>query len=245
MNTYTFQDNDLLLDTLPAERSYVLRIRDLSAEDKPREKLIKHGPSVLSTAELLAVLLNTGTRKEGVLEMAARTIKEYGEKSLINQVNVEQMAKDLNIPTMKAAQIVACSELGRRFYKRNSLGPAVIRTSKDVYNYLRDMQNLSKEHLRGIYLNTHHRVIHDEVISIGTINSNLVHPREVFKPAVEYGAVAVILAHNHPSGTTKPSQADIEITRQLVTAGKILGINLLDHVIITRNKFASIEVDYH
>ena len=106
------------------------------------------------------------------------------------------------------------------------------------------MRNLPKEHLRGLYLNSHNRVIRDEVISIGTINSNMIHPREVFRPAIESNAAAVILAHNHPSGEVTPSEEDIEITKQLVQAGKIMGISLLDHVIITKDAFASISANH-
>ena len=106
------------------------------------------------------------------------------------------------------------------------------------------MHSLPKEQFRGIYLDTHNRVIHDEVISIGTINTNIVHPREVFRPALEYGSVAVVLAHNHPSGIVTPSTADIEVTKQLVQAGRIIGIHVLDHVIITKDGFQSIAIDY-
>ncbi len=244
MNTYTLKDNDIVVEGTTNIREYVLKIRDLPADDKPREKLMKLGPGMLSISELLSVVLNVGTRKEGVLGMSARITKEYGEKSIVAELNPSKMAKDLDIPVVKACQIVACGELGRRFYQKGSGGLAVIRTAKDVYDYLSDMRNLPKEHLRGIYLNTHNRVIHDEVISIGTINSNLVHPREVFRPAIEYGAVAIVLAHNHPSEVVKPSSMDIEITEQLIAAGKIIGINVLDHVIITKNKFMSISANY-
>jgi DNA repair protein RadC len=245
---YVLRDNDLFLvdesSALPkkAEKKYILR--EMPAEEKPREKLLRHGPSALSIQELVAIVLGTGTVKEDVLEMSNRVIKEYGERSLSSHINPKVMAKDLNIPLVKAVVISACAELGRRFFEKNTMGPAVIRTAADVYKYVQDMKNLPKEHLRGIYLNTHHRVIHDEVISIGTINSNIIHPREVFKPAVEYGAAAVILVHNHPSGSVKPSTADIEVTKQLIEAGKVLGINLVDHVIITSSGYASIEANY-
>lgn len=106
------------------------------------------------------------------------------------------------------------------------------------------MRDLPKEHLRGLYLDSHYRLIHDEVISIGSLTSNIIHPREVFRPALEYSASAVILAHNHPSGVPKPSEADLAITRQIVEAGKILGISLLDHVIVTKAKFESIPAEY-
>ncbi|GMQ95422.1 MAG: DNA repair protein RadC [Patescibacteria group bacterium] len=242
METYVVRDNDLILDD--QDKHYVLKIRDLPSEEKPREKMLKYGPVVLSVQELLAIVLNVGTKKEGVLEMTSRVIKEYGEKSLASQTNPESMAKDLDIPIVKATQIVACAELGRRFFQKNGAGATVIRTAKDVFSHVKDMRELPKEHLRGIYLNAHHRIIHDEVISIGTVNSNIIHPREVFKPALEYSAVAVVLVHNHPSGITKPSDADKEVTKQLVEAGNILGINLLDHVIVTKNKFRSIAIDY-
>ena len=129
-------------------------------------------------------------------------------------------------------------------YQKSDSGFKTIRTAKDVFEHCQDMRNLPKEHLRGIYLNTHHRIIHDEVISIGTINSNIIHPREVFRPAIEYNAVALVLVHNHPSNEAQPSAEDIEITRQLIEAGKLIGINILDHVIITRNEFISIDAKY-
>jgi DNA repair protein RadC len=106
------------------------------------------------------------------------------------------------------------------------------------------MKNLSKEQLCGLYLDTHNRVIHQEIISIGTINTNIVHPREVFKPALEYGAVAVVLAHNHPSGIPEPSAADIEVTKQLVEAGRIVGIHLMDHLVIGKEGFTTVHVEY-
>jgi len=243
VKNYTLQDNDLVLDN--PERQYVLRVRDMSTEDKPREKLIKFGPEPLSSNELLAIILNVGTKKEDVMNMVSRIFKEYGDKNLINQTNPKVLEKELGIPLIKACQIVACFALGKRFFQKENKTSATIRTAKEVYNYLKDMRDLPKEHLRGIYLNSRYKVIHDEVISIGTLTSNIVHPREVFKPALEYSATAVILAHNHPSGSTKPSTDDILVTKQLIETGKILGVELLDHIIITKNSFASIKADYH
>lgn len=248
MNThkYMLRDTDLLITSGSEnqDRKYVLRVRDLPNEDKPREKLLALGPTILSSNELLAIVLATGTKKEGVLEMSKRVVKEYGERVLSRQSNPAQMAADLDIPLTKAIQIVACAELGKRFFEHNPTTAAMLRTAKDVYQYLQDMRTLPKEHMRGLYLNAHFKLIHDEVISIGTINSSLIHPREVFKPGIEYGAAAVILAHNHPSGVVEPSAADIEVTRQLVAAGKLIGIHLIDHVIIGPNSFKSISVEY-
>lgn len=240
---YTFKNNEIILDNV--DKRYFLKIRDLPEEEKPREKLIKHGASVLSTSELLAVVLNTGTKKEGVLEMSNRIIKDYGEGGLMTQKNPKDLSKDLDIPIGKSLQIVAFAELGRRFFAKNNSSFPVIRTAKEVYEYTRDMQNLSKEHLRGLYLNAHYKVIHDEVISIGTVDANIIHPREVFKPAIEHSAVALILVHNHPSGMCDPSVADINVTKQIIEAGKVLGVDLIDHIIVTKENFISIPVKYN
>lgn len=240
---YTLQDNDLVLDN--QGKRYVLRLRDLPLEDKPREKLIKYGPSVLSINELLAIVLNVGTKKEEVMAMTNRILKEYGEKAIINQTDPKKVMEALDIPLVKSCQVIACFELGRRFFQTNKGRPVTLRTAKQVYEYLKDMRDLPKEHLRGLYLNSHYRLLHDEVIAIGSVTANIIHPREVFKPALEFSASAVILAHNHPSGNTKPSESDIQITKQIIEAGKILGIDLLDHVIIAKNKFVSVPADYN
>ena len=240
---YVMQNYDAILDD--SGKRYHLKIRDLPEEEKPREKLLKHGPSVLSTSELLAVILNNGTKKEGVLEMSERVIKDYGEGGIMSQKNPSVLSKDLDLPIGKSLQIVACAELGRRFFSKNDSALPTIRTAKEVYEYVRDMQNLSKEHLRGIYLNAHYKVIHDEVISIGTVDANIIHPREVFKPAIEHSAVALILVHNHPSGTTSPSKQDLAVTGQLIEASKLIGVDLIDHIIVTKNSFKSIPLKYN
>jgi DNA repair protein RadC len=242
MQTYAIRPNIKFLDK--TYREYPLTIHDLPSEDKPREKLIQSGPEALGIKELLAVILVTGTTKENILEMSDRLIRDYGEKSILSELNPDKLSKELDIPMVKACQIVACGELGRRFYDRSESGFVTIRNAKDVFNHLQDMRNLPKEHLRGLYLNSHNRILRDEVISIGTVNSNMIHAREVFRPAIECNAAAVVLAHNHPSGEVTPSKEDVDITADLVRAGKILGISILDHVIITKDSFASVNVDY-
>ncbi len=242
MPTYVIPKTARVLDR--SFREYVLTIHDLPSEDRPREKLTTQGPEALSIQELLAVVLTTGTTKEDVVEMSHRIIREYGEKSILAERDVTKLSKDMDIPIGKAGIIVAVGELGRRMYDRTQSGFTVIRSAADAYAYLQDMRNLPKEHLRGLYLNSHNRLIRDEVISIGTINSSIIHPREVFRPAIECNAAAVVLAHNHPSGEAKPSDEDVEITAQLVQAGKILGITILDHVIITRDTFTSVGANY-
>lgn len=225
-------------------RQYVLRVRDLPEENKPRERLMNEGVAALSMQELLAIVLVSGNTKEGVLEMSQRTIREYGTNALLNHVDPQALSADLDIPIVKACQVVAVGELGRRLYKKNDRGLSTIRNAQEAYEYLKDMHSLPKEQMRGIYLDTHNRVIHDEVIAVGTINSNVTHPREVFRPALQYNAAALILAHNHPSGIAEASRADIEVTQQLVSAGKMIGVHVLDHIIVTADGFISIEADY-
>lgn len=239
---YNLTLNDLIMDNF--DKKYILRVKDMPSEDRPREKMIELGGSALTSQELLAVMLTTGTKKEEVMIMANRILKDYGEKAIAMQTDPKTVAKEFDIPLIKACQIVACFELGRRFFKEAKIGLAVIRTAKQAFEYLKDMRNLPKENLRGIYLNSHFRVIHDEIISVGSMTANIVHPREVFKPAIEHGAVALIVAHNHPSGSVKPTQSDIDVTDQLIKAGKILGIDLLDHIIIAKNKFVSVPGSY-
>jgi len=242
---YAQIDGDLVLDTPNADKAYVLRVRDLPADEKPREKLMKHGSAVLSIAELLAIILNVGTKKEDVLAMSRRLVKEYGDNVIVNQKDPRKVSEFFGIPITKACQLVACFELGRRLFKAaDGRKPVIIRTASQVFEYLKDMRTLPKEHLRGLYLDSHYQLIHDELISIGTLTSNIVHPREVFRPALEFSAAAVILAHNHPSGIPKASEADMAITRQIVEAGKVLGIGLLDHVIIAKTKYESVGVEY-
>lgn len=221
-------------------KPYRLTIRDIPHEQKPREKLLREGPALLSIAELWAVILNLGTKREDIITMSNRILKEYGERSITRETNPKKLAADLSIPIGKASQIVAVVELGKRLFERNPTGAKIIRTAHDVYEYTKGMRDLPKEHLRGIYLNSHYKVIHDEIISIGTIDANIIHPREVFRPALEYTAAAVILVHNHPSGNLEPSTDDITITHQLISASKLLGIDLIDHVIVSEQGFKSI-----
>jgi DNA repair protein RadC len=234
---YKFRDNDLIMHEV--ETPYVLRFRDIPDEDKPREKLLSSGVKNLSVAELMAVVLGVGTSKEDVLAMAKRITREYGEKALVNELDPQTLAAALEIPLTKACQVVASFEIGRRYFAKQP-GTVYIRQSKQAYDYLKDMGNLRKEQLRGLYLNSRYQVIHEEVISIGSLTANIVHPREVFQPALEHGAIAVILAHNHPSGRINPSQADITITQQLIKAGEILGIDVVDHLIITATRHVSL-----
>lgn len=242
---YTMKDNDIILvHGQHATKQYIGRIKDLPEQEKPRERLIEHGPTVLSAQELLAIVLGVGTKKEEVLTMASRIFKEYGDKNVIHQTDPRILASELDLPIGKACQIVACFALGRRFFRKTN-GVFYVRSAEDAYTYLAEMRSLPKEHFRGLYLNSRYQLIHDEIISIGTLTSNVVHPREVFRPALQYNAAVIIIAHNHPSGDTTPTKADLAVTKQLIEAGKIVGIDILDHIIIGKENFTSIEANYN
>lgn len=236
---YAVIDNDLLFTE--SEHQYVLRVKDLPEDERPRERLLKTGATSLSIPELIAIVWGVGNRKEDVLAMARRTLREYGEKAIASELSPQRLSQTADIPITKACQIIASLELGRRFYARQSSGrPVHIRNAKQAYQYLKDIANSNKEQLRGLYLNSRYRIVHDEVISIGSLTSNVVHPREVFQPAIERGAVAIILAHNHPSAQLQPTTPDVHITEQLIAAGKVLGIDLLDHLVVTPGQYVSI-----
>lgn len=236
--SYRLRGNDLILGEYIDQ--YILRVRDLPETEKPREKLLRLGARQLSVAELVAAILGVGTRKEEVLSMAQRIVREYGEKSIAAETNPQKMAEALGIPFVKACQLVAAFELGRRFFASQAGKAVYVRTARQAYQYLQPMGYSAKEQLKGLYLNSRYQVVHDEVISVGSLTANIVHPREVFRPAIEHGAVAVIVAHNHPSGSLEPTAEDRVVTEQLRRAGKLLGIDLLDHLIITADTFKRI-----
>lgn len=242
--TYVVPNTDVMLSH--AAKPYHIAVRDLPKEERPRERLIERGPQTLSMAELLAVVFGVGSQREEVLALAHRVLREYGERSITEQRDARTLAAAADISLGKAAQMIACFELGRRLFQEPARGrqQAVLRGIEQVVQYVEQMRDLQKEQLRGLYLNAHYGVIHEEVISVGTLTGSLVHPREVFQPALAYGASGLILVHNHPSGVAEPSDADIRVTEQLIDAGRILGIALLDHIIVTKNAFTSIPVSY-
>jgi DNA repair protein RadC len=174
------------------------------------------------------------------MSMAYRILSEYGERAIMEETNPQILSESLQIPVAKACQLVACFEIGRRFYEKRAGKPVAVRTAAQAYQHLKGMADMQKEQLRALYLSSRYQVMHEEVVSVGSLTANIVHPREVFQPAVEYGAVAVIIAHNHPSGSLEPTDADLEVTAQLQACGNLLGIELLDHLIITGEHYSSI-----
>lgn len=218
-----------------------MSIKTLPLDERPREKLIKHGPKTLSDSELLAIILRIGNKKESVVSLSNKLLKKYTIKSL-SRLRISSLKKEFGIGDAKACQIIACFELGRRLagFKKNKT--IVIRSAKDLAHLLiPEMGSLKKEHLKGFFLDARNKIIKEETIFIGSLNESVVHPREIFQIALDENAASLILVHNHPSGDPSPSKEDIEITKQIMEGGKILGIPVLDHIIIAGHKYVSLK----
>jgi len=215
------------------------RIKDLPKNERPREKLISRGAQNLKDEELLAILLGTGVEGKNVVEVARQILRKYSKKKLL-KLTYNDLSKIKGIGPAKACTILAATELVKRALKIQDETLPIIRSAKDVVAQAVYLRDRTREHLMTIYLNARNEMIWKKQSTfIGTLNANLVHPREIFKEALEHNAASVILVHNHPSGDPTPSEDDLEMTKRLVEAGKILGIDILDHVVITRNKIFS------
>jgi len=215
------------------------KIKDLPKHEMPREKLIEKGAGGLKNSELLAILLRTGIEGKNVLEVAEGILRKYPMKKMLS-LDFETISEIKGIGPAKATHLLAAFELTKRALDVDDNNLATINSAKDAVAQLQELRNAKKEHFVVLYLNARNQLIHKETISIGTLNASLVHPREVFKPAIEHLAVSIIIAHNHPSGETSPSEADIALTNRLSDAGRLIGIELRDSLIITNNSFASI-----
>jgi DNA repair protein RadC len=212
------------------------KIKDLPKIERPREKLIQYGPERLSNSELLAIILRSGKKGENVIDLANKILKKYKTENLPN-LTYQELKDFSGLGPAKACEIIACFELGKRLLKGKVA--SLYLKPEDVWKELKDIREHKKEHFVIFFLDSRNQEIKREIISVGSLNANLVHPREVFEPAVRNLAAQVILAHNHPSGELEPSEDDLEINKRLVEAGKILGIEVIDHIIISRNSFLS------
>ncbi len=208
-----------------------MKIADMPNSSKPREKFLHHGKESLSEAELLAIILRTGTIGENVTDMSNRLIKEYTLEKLFD-CSLKELQNIKGIGQTKAMQILAVSELGKRY--NDSKSPIKkITSAKDVYNHFKErLKDEKQENFYVLMLNNANNIINEELISKGVLDAAILDPRQVFKPAIKNSSAKIILIHNHPSGNPSPSQEDLEITKQLIESGKLLGIKVLDHVII-------------
>ncbi len=218
-------------------------IMELPQEERPREKLLRDGCAFLSNGELLAILLGTGTRDSSALSVAGGILSmEKAGLSYLVDCTPEELCNVEGIGIAKACKVIAAVELGKRIARSSGEKRYAVGNPGEVAAlYMEEMRHLKKEHFKVLLLNTKNEILSAENISIGNLNSSIVHPREVFRNAVKRGAAAIIVIHNHPSGNPSPSQNDLDITRRLSEAGQLLGIPLLDHLIIGDGAFISLK----
>jgi DNA repair protein RadC len=217
-------------------------IRDYEKNDRPRERLVNDGPESLSTQELLAIILRTGTKNESVLQLSNQILKHFDGLRMLMNASIEEMISIKGIGVTKAIQLIASFELGKRINRLQFEDRYSVKSPDDCAKYMMDeMRFLQQEHFVCLYLNTKNQIIARETIFIGSLNASIVHPREVFKEAFRRSAASIICLHNHPSGDPTPSREDIDVTKRLVECGKIIGIELLDHIIIGEHKYVSLK----
>ena len=221
---------------------YYIMIRDLPTAERPRERLRNYGPSYLSNAELLAIILRTGTSSESVLSLSARLLSQFGGLAGLARANYDELRRIHGFGEAKTAQLNAAFELGRRLLSLQENERATIHSPQDAANLLQgEMALLEQEHLRVVLLNTRNQVLAIPEVYRGNVHSAVIRGAEVFREAVRSNAPAIIVVHNHPSGDPTPSEEDVRVTKQLVEAGKLLDIELLDHLVVAQSGFISLK----
>lgn len=217
-----------------------VRIKELPQEERPRERLVRHGAERLANKELLAILLRTGNRHYSALALAEQLLAKFDSLQGLATASFEELLVINGIGPAKAADILAAFELAKRLSESRMEFQGVVNSPQDAAQLvLRELSLADREHFMIIMLNTKHRVIAKKVISIGHLQASLVHPREMFKEAIRRSSAAVILVHNHPSGDLTPSRDDISTTERLREVGEMLGIDVLDHIIVADNRYLS------
>lgn len=213
----------------------------IPSNSRPRERMLKFGPKALADHELLAIILRTGTREKNVVALALEVFQRVEDVYMLRHITLNQLMDIPGIGEVKATEILAAIEFGRRVSQSTQVKEGVVSSSTWVGNYLsKELSNLTQENVVALYLNTKNEIIKKETIFIGSLNSSVAHPREIFNGAVRYSAARIILAHNHPSGNTDPSEADLMFTKRMVEAGDIMGIEVLDHFIIGEDTYFSL-----
>lgn len=217
-------------------------VRDVPVEERPRERLLQHGAERLSNAELLAILLRTGTPGCSAVHLADRLLRRFGSVVDLIDADLQELIDMPGIGLAKATQLKAAIELGRRISRHVGEARPQISTAEDAAAYMMDRLRFErKEHFVALHLDTQNRLIGEEVVSVGSLDASIVHPREIFKTALKRSAASIICLHNHPSGDPTPSFADVEVTRRLVEAGELLGVQVLDHIVIGENRYCSLK----
>lgn len=219
-------------------------LKQLPPELRPRERLLEAGAAALSNSELLGILFGIGSSEKTAVELASEVISEHGDLFGLHNVTVHDLVRIHGIGEAKACVVLAAVEFGKRLGRVRNPGRPMISSPADVDGLLRGrIANLDRENFVVVLLNTKNEVLESPTVSVGTLSSTLVHPREVFKPAIRASAASVVLAHNHPSGKMEPSREDREVTSRIGEAAKILGIEVLDHVILGDGYFSMKEHD--
>jgi DNA repair protein RadC len=217
-------------------------IHDLPLSERPRERLLKLGPEALSSQEILALILGRGIAGESVMVTAQRLLSEFGNLKGIANASVEELSKVKGIGIAKAAQIKASFELSKRIDEDLLYEKKRVKTPEQVLSLVKaKLKGKKKEHFLALLLDTRNQLIGISNVSVGSLDTNIVHPREVFKEAISSSASSCIFVHNHPSGDPTPSEDDMELTKRLAKAGEIVGIDVLDHIIVTDNDFISLK----
>ncbi|SDT29861.1 DNA replication and repair protein RadC [Paenibacillaceae bacterium GAS479] len=219
-----------------------ISLKEWPEEERPRERMLQYGAEALSHAELLAILLRTGTPKETAVHLASRILQQSGSLRGLVDMGHSELTRIKGIGPAKALQIRAGIELGRRLARSRQGEAVIVRRPQDAADYLmEDLRYLKVEHFVCLFLNTKNHIVARETLSVGTLNASLVHPREVFRAAIRHGCASIICAHNHPSGDPTPSPEDEALTRRLQEAGELVGIEVLDHIVIGEGRFISLK----
>ena len=219
------------------DRESGVMMHDVEESERPRERLFELGPGALSDADLVALVFGSGSGGESVLDVAARVTRSIHLRRL-HQTAVEDLLAIKGMGPARAAQLLAAAEIGRRLWPDADPIP-LVRGPETIFELTADIRRSNREHFVGFYLNSRNQVLRREIISIGSLNASIVHPREVFIPALAVSAASLILAHNHPSGDPSPSEEDLAITRRITESGRLLGVELLDHVVVARDAYTS------
>jgi DNA repair protein RadC len=219
---------------------YHTKIKEWPEEERPREKLLNFGPQHLSDAELLALLIESGTGGITAVDLAKRLLVEHEDLAKLSSIGIIELSRMKGIGPARSARILAAFELGRRVEGGKIKGGVRMTSPAEVAKFFSpEFRGLKKEIFKAVLLDSGNRIIRNVTVSQGTLNMSVVHPREVFKPAVDHLAAGIILLHNHPSGEPDPSQMDRQITRQLTEAGEVMGIPVVDHIILADNRYFS------
>jgi DNA repair protein RadC len=222
------------------EFTYPRTIKEWPVDDRPRERLLKHGPECLSDAELLAIILRTGGRDRSAVDYAKGLVSTYGDFKKLETVSIQELCQIKGIGLAKASQIKAALEIAKRYNSSPFRPGEVFANSRTVYEHFHEtMRAKKKETFMAVLLDGKNRKIREVCISEGCLTSSIVHPREVFNPVIKDSAAAVIFVHNHPSGDPTPSREDIDITRRLKEIGELLGVKVLDHIVIGNGRYIS------